>query len=132
MNKLKAIIAINKLDYIGLDNKLPWKSSDDLKHFKKMTMGCKLLVGRTTFESMPELSGREVIVVGKGYHTLEEALAKNPDWVIGGKRLYESTIELCDELHVSEIQDKTIGDTLAPDLSKFNGKVWYYKFKTNE
>ena len=128
---MKLIIAKNKKDYIGLNGGLPWKSSEDLKHFKKMTMGCKLLVGRTTYESMPKLPGRELIVVGKGYYTLEEALKLKPDWVIGGKMLYESTIELCNEMHVSEIDDKTIGDTLVPDLSKFKGDVHIYKYKTN-
>lgn len=130
--KLCAIIAVNKKNYIGLDDSLPWRSSEDLKHFKKMTMGGKLMVGRTTYEAMPKLPGRELIVVGTGYNTLEEALAQEPDWVIGGKRLYETTLHLCKELHISEINDDTIGDTLAPDLEKFTGEVYVYKFNTNK
>lgn len=129
---MKLIIALNNKNYIGLNGGLPWKSSEDLQHFKKLTMGFKLLVGRTTYESMPNLPGRELIVVGKGYKTLDEALELKPDWVIGGKMLYESTIELCSEMHVSEINDNTIGDTLAPDLNKFKGEVYIYKFNVNK
>ena len=125
---MKAIIAINKAGFIGKDDKLPWRCKEDLNHFKEMTMGCKLLVGRTTFESMPKLNGREMIVVGKGYNTFEEALDKEPDWVIGGKRIYESTIHFCDELHISEINDETIGDTRAPDFKEYKGKKVIYKF----
>ena len=129
--KMKAIIAINKKGYIGKDDKLPWKCKEDLKHFKNLTMGCKLLVGRVTYESLPKLKGREMIVVGKGYNTLEQALEKNPDWIIGGKRIYESTIHLCDELHISEINDETIGDTKIPEMKNFSGKKIIYKFDTD-
>ena len=73
---MKVIIAVNKNGYIGKDDKLPWRCKEDLKHFKEMTMGCKLLVGRTTYESMPKLEGREMIVVGTSYNTLKDALAK--------------------------------------------------------
>ena len=125
---MKAIIAVNKLGYIGKEEKLPWKCKKDLNHFKKMTMNCKLLVGRKTFETLPPLKGREIIVVGKGYYTLEEALQKNPDWIIGGKKIYESTIHLCDELHISEINDETIGDTKMPEIKNFFGKKIFYKF----
>lgn len=129
---MKCIIAINKSGYIGLNDTLPWRSSEDLKHFKNLTYGKKLIVGRTTFESLPPLKDRELIVVGKGYNTLEEALSKNPDWVIGGKTLYETTIHLCDELHLSIINDKTIGDTKAPNLEIFKGKTFKYEFNVNE
>jgi dihydrofolate reductase len=129
---MKAIIAVNKANYIGLNDTLPWRSSEDLKHFKAMTLGKKLLVGRTTFESLPPLKDREIIVVGTGHNTLEEALNQKPDFVIGGKRLYETTLHLCDELHISEINDKTKGDTLAPDLNLFKGQVFVYKFNVNK
>jgi len=126
---MKLIAAINKLGYIGKDNKIPWKCKQDLQHFKNLTLGKKLIVGRTTFESMPPLKGRSVIVVGKGYFTLQDALAINPDWVIGGSKLYESTAHLCDEFHISLIDDNTIGDTLFP-ISCFlhNVKTITYKF----
>jgi dihydrofolate reductase len=127
---MKLIIAVNKLGFIGLNDDLPWgrKCPDDLKHFKKMTMGSKCLVGRKTFEKLPPLKGRELIVVGTGYHTLEEALAMKPDFVIGGKRLYESVAHLCNEFHISEIEDDTIGDTLFPMIDMIHGEVFKYQF----
>jgi len=129
---MKAIIATNDSWTIGLNNKLPWRCREDLAHFKKMTMGCKLMVGRVTYESMPPLKGREIIVVGKGYNTLEEALSQKPDWVIGGKRLYESTLHLCSEFHVSFIDNKASGDTDFPSLKEFGGKFFIYNFKEDE
>lgn len=128
-NQLKAIIAKNNKNFIGLNNKLPWKSKEDLEHFKKMTMGCKLLVGRTTYESMPKLPGRKMLVVGEGYYTLKEALELKPDWVIGGRKLYDSVLHLCSELHISTIDDNTFGDTLCPSLNNFKGKIFNYNFK---
>ena len=107
---MKGIVAINKFGYIGKDNTLMWKCKKDLEHFKKETMGCKLLVGRTTYENMPKLPGREMIVVGKGYNTLKEALAQKPDWVIGGAQLYRSVAHLCTEFHISIIDNEMTGD----------------------
>lgn len=130
---MKLIVAVNKLGYIGLNDTLPWRSSEDLKHFKKMTEGCKLLVGRKTFESMPPLKGREVIVVGTGYNTLEDALRQSPDWIIGGASIYEQTSHLCDEHHISIIDDDTIGDTKLNSLEGSDYTTTYlYYFKTNQ
>jgi dihydrofolate reductase len=130
---MKLIIAKNNLDYIGLDNKLPWSCKEDLKHFKEMTMNQKLLVGRVTYENMPKLKGREMIVVGSGYHTLDEALSLEPDWVIGGAKLMESVIHLCDEAHVSHINNDTVGDTkFNVDLDSLEKiKIFNYYFDEN-
>jgi len=125
---MKIILAVNNLGYIGLNGKLPWESPEDLSHFKKLTLGKTLIVGRSTFEKMPKLKGRSVVVVGKGYNTLEEALSKNPDWCIGGSGLVQSVCHLCSELHLSFINDDTIGDTGAPDFENFKGHVFRYKF----
>ena len=126
---MKAILAINNLGYIGLNGKLPWKSREDLLHFKKLTMGKSILVGRSTFELMPKLPGRKIIVVSKGYFTLKEALEKKPDWVIGGKMLLESTLDLCEEFHLSIINDNTFGDTFAPNYKDYKGKIIKYNFE---
>ena len=115
---MKAIIAKNLKGFIGKDGGLPWKCKADLEHFKTLTMGAKLLVGRKTFEKLPALPGRELIVVGTGYHTLQEALSQKPDWVIGGKQLYESTMHLLTGLHISIINDRTIGDVECPNFEK--------------
>lgn len=132
---MKILVAKNKLNYIGLNNKLPWKSSEDLKHFKKLTLGKTLLVGRTTYENMPKLKGREVIVVGKGYNTLEEALTNDIDYIIGGKKLIESLYNdykhLITGVELSIINDETIGDcSIDINFSK-DLNVNYYHFNIN-
>jgi len=129
--KLKAIIAVNKRGIIGNGNSIPWRCSEDLKHFKKMTMGGNCLVGRKTWEGLPKLEGRELIIVGDKHENLEVALQKDIDWVIGGKSIYEQTLHLCTELHISIINDYSDGDVLCPDLSKFNGEIFVYNFEPN-
>lgn len=126
---MKLIIAVNKISVIGLNGGMAWRSSEDLKHFKRLTVGQKLLVGRTTFEGLPPLKDRELIVVGTGYHTLEEGLAKNPDWVIGGRMLYESVSHLCTEYHVSIINDFTEGDVHFPNLSDHITEDNYFEYE---
>tara|TARA_R100000541_G_scaffold52321_2_gene60020 strand:- start:952 stop:1344 length:393 start_codon:yes stop_codon:yes gene_type:complete len=125
---MEAIIATNRLGYIGLNGGLPWKSKKDLQHFKGITMGKTLLVGRSTFESMPKLNGRKVIVVGKGHNTLEEALKNEIDFVIGGKRMYESVSHLIKHIHISVIDNEVVGDTILPHVNQWGVGVpltWY-------
>lgn len=110
------IVAINKKGYIGKDGKLMWECSEDLRWFKKMTIGKKCLVGRKTFESLPPLEGRELIVVGKGYHSLEEALEKKPDIVIGGGEIYKQTINKVETIYLSIINNEDDGDTKFPPI----------------
>jgi len=125
---MKLIIATNKTGYIGKNGGMLWHCKEDLKHFKELTYDTTCLVGRVTYEGLPKLKNRELLVVGKGYMTLEEALSKKPDWIIGGKQIYEQTFHLCDELHISIINNSLIGDTKAPDFSSFNGKKKYYYY----
>lgn len=132
---MQIILAKNKLNYIGLDERLPWNSKEDLQHFKKLTLGKRLLVGRITYENMPKLKDRTMIVVGKGYNTLSEGLAQRPDFIIGGKALIQSILDtprykkLIEHVHLSIIDDETEGDVLAPIFKDLS--VTYYHFKTN-
>jgi len=125
---MKAILAINNKGYIGLEGKLPWKCSKDLAHFKKQTMGAKLLVGYRTAQSLPTLTGRELIVFDKSTTTEDYTSA---DWCIGGKSTYEEFCHLFTELYVSLVNDDTIGDTRGPDLRNLNPncKIFEYYFE---
>jgi dihydrofolate reductase len=125
---MKAILAVNNLGYIGLKGELPWRCSADLAHFKKETMGGKLLVGYRTAQSLPKLPGRELIVYDKT-GTVEDYTSA--DWCIGGKATYEAFCHLFTELHVSIIDDDTIGDVMGPDLRKMNPDciIFEYHFK---
>ena len=113
---MDAIAAINKLGYLGKDGQRMWRCKEDLKWFKQVTMGKKCLVGRKTYEALPNLPGRELIVVGKGHNTLEEALDLKPDIVIGGGQIYRATIDMIDKLYLSIIDDDQVGDVKLCDI----------------
>ena len=126
---MKGIVAVNNLGFIGKDNRLMWKSGEDLNHFKRMTDGCTLLVGWNTHQTLPELEGREVIVDGR--FTVQD-LSKI-QWCIGGKKTYEKYQRLFTELHISHIDHNGIGDTLFPNLKYLNPKckIFNYHFSTD-
>ena len=126
---MRAILAVNNLSYIGLDSGLPWRCKADFKHFKEMTMGCTLLVGYNTFQTLPPLKGREIILFGRDTFALEDI-----DFCIGGKKTYEKFCTYFTELHISHINDNTIGDTLFPDFRYLNPscKIFNYNFDFSE
>lgn len=127
---MKAIIAVNNLGYIGLGSVLPWWSKEDFKHFKNMTMGGKLLVGWRTAETLPPLPGRSTVVAD----IINDAASYSDcDWCIGGKKTYERFAPFFTELHISHIDDDTVGDTMFPDLRDLNKdcKIFNYYFKTS-
>jgi dihydrofolate reductase len=147
---MKAIVATNNLGYIGKDGKMMWRCSADFKHFKKITMGGVLIVGATTYKNdMPNgLPGRTCIVVGNSeYYTLplfravKEAIQmaystlgdkKIRDiWVIGGASIYKQLIYLCDEVHISIINNNDVGDVKFELPSDYRGKVFKYNFEPN-
>ncbi len=133
---MQIILAQNKLKYIGLDGRLPWNSKEDLQHFKAMTLGKRLLVGRITYENLPELKDRTMIVVGKGYNTLIQGISQRPDFIIGGAALINSILneprykKLITQVHLSIIDDETEGDVLAPKFTEL--PITYYHFKTTD
>jgi len=126
---MKSIIAVNNLSVIGLNNGLPWRCKEDLQHFKKLTLNSTLLVGYNTFQTLPELKDRSIYCDsqwrGKEFVT---------DWCIGGKKTYEKYCHLFTELHISHIDDNSIGDVMFPNLSNLNPecKIFNYYFKTNK
>jgi dihydrofolate reductase len=124
---MKAIIAVNELDYIGLNDSLPWRCSEDLKHFKRMTEGCTLLVGHNTSQKMPPLPGRTVIVDER-----DVIITDGIDWCIGGKKTYEKYAHLFTELHISRISNSSEGDTFYPDLSTLNTECLVFEYSFNE
>lgn len=134
---MKILIAKNKLGVIGNENTLPWHCKQDLQHFKKLTKGKKLLVGRVTYENMPELKNRTMIVVGAGYNTLQEGLDQKPDYIIGGKKLVEhlwnTHKDLITGVELSIIDDYTDGDCeldidFYEDCKKHNIELNHYYF----
>lgn len=127
---MEAIICINKVGCIGLNGRLPWKSKADLQHFKKMTMGKRVVVGRKTYEKLPKLKGREILVMSKEGWSLEGILnCRNVDFVIGGKEIYDLLLPHCDVIHVSRINDSSIGDTYYEIPDELKDRVINYEFE---
>lgn len=132
--KLGLIYARARNGVIGKDGTLPWHLPEDLAHFKRLTMGAPVIMGRRTWESLPErfrpLPGRTNIVVTRqaAWHasgasragSLQEAIAlcgaAPAAWVIGGEQLFAQALPLADTVEVTEIDADFDGDVHAPAL----------------
>lgn len=121
---LGMIVACDRNGAIGKDGDLPWRQSTDLQHFKKITMGSNLIMGRKTWDSLPGmLPGREHYVLSRGkveditVITVEEALAME-GWIIGGGQIYEIFLPHVNELHRTIIDARVReADTFFPDIT---------------
>ena len=128
---LVAAVASNGI--IGANGKLPWHLPEDLKHFKKLTLGHPVIMGRKTWESLGKaLPGRENIVVTSqpGYQAQGAAVASSLEgalalcagepvaFVIGGYRLFEDSLALASGLVLTEIQRDFEGDTTFPPFDR--------------
>lgn len=109
---MKAILAMTPNGGIGLNNQLPWESLEcDLKRFKELTTGQTIVMGRSTWESLPRkpLPNRKSIVVSSSQLELPEGVDQTHNiesipfdaWIIGGAKLFDSTIHLVDEVHLT-------------------------------
>ena len=123
---------------IGAGGVMPWHLPGDLKHFRELTDGDPVVMGRRTWESLPErfrpLPGRTNLVVTRNagfdapgatvVHSLEAALTAaggGTVWVMGGAELYAQALPVADRVEVTEIDLDVAGDTLAPVL----GPEWH-------
>ena len=125
-------IARDRNGVIGKDGALPWRLKTDLANFRAVTMGKPVIMGRKTWESLPNkpLPGRTNIVVtrqsdwqAEGAHragSLPEALALcdagKTVWIIGGAQIYAEALPLADCVEVTEIAQEFDGDAYAPVL----------------
>jgi len=132
--RLNLIYARARNGVIGKDNQLPWHLPEDLAHFKRTTLGCPVIMGRKTWESLPPkfrpLPGRLNIVVSRDptfnavgarvARSLEAARDLCPPgtdaWVIGGAQIYAQALTLARRAVVTEIDQDFEGDALAPSL----------------
>jgi dihydrofolate reductase len=134
--KLAIIAVVARNGAIGRNNALLVHLSEDLKHFKRTTLGCPIIMGRKTFESIGRpLPGRRNIVVTRNgqWHapgvetaaSLDAALALLAGvpkaFVVGGGELYAQALPMADELVLTEIERDFDGDTFFPawDRSRF-------------
>jgi len=134
--KLAIVAAIARGGVIGRENAIPWRISEDSKRFRDLTMGHPVVMGRRTWESLPDrfrpLPGRRNVVVTRNPEwsaegaeragSLEEALhalgGEARVFVIGGTQLYASALPLADELLLTEVDADVAGDTLFPPFDR--------------
>ncbi len=136
MSKLSIIVAMAQNRTIGVNNTLPWRCPEDLKHFKALTMGHHMIMGRKTYDSIGKpLPGRTTVVVTRNTdlsidgcivtHSLLEAIAScagdKEIFVVGGAELYRQAIPLVDTLYITEIQQEVEGDAFFPE---FDANEW--------
>jgi len=125
------IVAMARNGVIGKDNRLPWHLPEDLKRFKRLTMGHHIIMGRKTYESIGKLlPGRTTVIVSRSQdylvpgaiiaHSLEEAIdrcANNDEiFVIGGAEIYRAALPLADRLLITQIDREIAGDTVFPPV----------------
>ncbi|MCY0970671.1 dihydrofolate reductase [Chryseobacterium wangxinyae] len=131
------VVAMGEKNEIGADNQLLWHLPKDLKHFKDLTSGYPIIMGRKTYESIGKaLPNRTNIVISRKKNWFEEGIlivgsikeavkfAKKIDeniFIIGGGNIYEQTMEITDRLEVTLVKGELKADTFFP---KIDPKIW--------
>jgi dihydrofolate reductase len=142
--KIIAIVAMDEDRVIGYQNKLPWHIPEDMKRFSSLTTGHTVLMGRKTFQSLPEkyrpLPNRKNVVATKSASNFElpssvmviscvdtfiksckagkESLPTDKVWVIGGAQVYNETINYWDEVYVTRVKGRHEGDVYFPEFEE--------------
>lgn len=131
------VVAMGEKNEIGFENQLLWHLPKDLKHFKEITSGHPVIMGRKTYESIgkPLPNRTNIVVSGKNdwfeegiliVGSIKEAIkfAKKIDediFIIGGGKIYEQTINIVDRLEVTLVKADLEADTFFP---KIDSKIW--------
>jgi dihydrofolate reductase len=133
---LELVVAVSENDVIGRGNQLPWHLPADLRHFKSLTMGKHMLMGRKTYESIGKaLPGRISLVLSHSSSfapgdckkvssvaaARDEAGNQSPLMVIGGAQIYEQCLPLAQRIHLTLVHAEIQGDTF---FSGWRGPQW--------
>lgn len=140
--KLALVVGVAENGVIGEGGDIPWEHSEDLAHFKQLTIGHPVIMGRRTFESIRDrlggpLPGRLNIVLSRGDLSLPEGAVQADSleaaieraestgtdvaYVAGGAEVYEQFLPRADRIHWTEIHEAHEGDTHFPD---FDREAW--------
>ena len=123
-----AIAAMSRNRVIGADGKIPWYISEDLKFFKRTTLGHIIVMGRKTYDSLGKpLPGRENWVLSRGaqidgvtmlrsFDAIQEPSDGRKLYIIGGAELYTALLPTCSELLLTHVDNEVVGDTFFPDF----------------
>ena len=146
---ISIIVAVSEDWGIGKDNELLWHISEDLKRFKRLTIGKTVLMGKKTWESLPRkpLTGRKNIVLTDDIqesiesavtaYSIEDALSKcSPDeevFVIGGGSIYRQFMPIADQLFITHVHKKAPADIYFPEIDLNIWKITEKEeFKTDD
>lgn len=125
MADIRLVVAVAENGVIGADGDLPWRLPDELKHFRRITMGHIVLMGRKTYDSLPKaLDGRQMWVLSRAAQEAREgvqwfadldtavrAAGPQPLFVIGGASLYAACREQARVIHLTHVHAEVAGDT---------------------
>ena len=132
---LHLIYARSRNNVIGVNGDLPWHLPEDLAHFKRTTLGQPVIMGRVTWQSIPDkfrpLPGRTNVVVSRQanfvapgaqvVNSLQSAINLFPAdevvWLIGGAQLYAQAMPMAQQLVITEIDADYAGDAFAPSIN---------------
>jgi dihydrofolate reductase len=144
---ISIIVVVGKNREIGYKNELLWALPKDMARFKKVTIGCPVLMGQKTFESIGKpLSGRKNIVVTldrnfkledcEVRYSLDDVLKeyknkKEEVFVIGGGQIYKQSLPYADKLYITEVDDSPEADVYFPDYSEFKKIVFEEEIEDN-
>ena len=136
--KVSLIVAAATNNVIGRDGGFPWHLSEDLKRFKRLTMGKPIIMGRLTYESIGkplpdrrnivissrddlEIEGCEVVATPDD--ALELAAGADEIMVIGGGKVYEKLLPVADRIYMTRVNASPDGDTFFPEISSEEWQV---------
>lgn len=136
---ISIIVAVSDDWGIGYDNKLLWHIPEDLKRFKRLTIGKCVIMGKKTWESLPKrpLPGRKNIVLtdipdecidcSVTAYSVEDALSKcdrNEEvFIIGGGSVYRQFLPVADRLYITHVHKKAPADVFFPEIDKMQWQV---------
>ncbi len=130
---ISIIAAIGKNKELGKDNNLIWHIKGDLAHFKELTMHKKIVMGASTYKSLPKkLEGREYIILSKSlsnipdavvYQSFDDLLAylntiDEEVMIIGGASIYKLFLPYAEVLYLTEIEEESNADVYFPEFDK--------------
>ena len=130
MTEITMIAALSENNVIGNDGGIPWNIPEDMKHFRELTTGNTVIMGRKTYESLPEdytpLPDRQNIVLSRSdpdieaevAESLEDAYRKSDNriFIIGGESVYRQALEDADRLEITRVHRELEGDAFFPEI----------------
>ena len=147
---ISIIAAMDEIQGIGIENKLPWRLPDDLVRFKELTMDHHIIMGRKTYETIGNpLPGRVNIILTRNQdfkapgclvsrspeEAIELARSQGEDevFVIGGARIFQDTIGIANKFYLTSVHTVGIADTFFPEINLDNWMVVHSEsFPANE